>query len=199
MATEPSPATSETRVPQITRESTSRPTLSVPRKWARPGLARMLPRSCRSGSYGETTGARTATTSATSTTTAPRGARRVRAAWRSTSQRRSRAGEAVVARARAAAGSAISDPRIDPAIEEIHEQVAQDEADGDEQDHALHERVVAREDGVDHEAPDSRKSEDVLRDDGAPDEGAELEPEHRDHRDQGVLQHVAADHLPLRE
>src|SRR5712692_6588821 len=126
-ATETRPATRETRVPQITRESTSRPTLSVPRRWARPGLARALPRSCLRGSWGDTMGASTAT---------PRGARRVRAAWRSTTHRRSRTGGAVTPRAMAEAGSAVSDPRIDPAIEEIHEQVAQDEADGDEQNHA---------------------------------------------------------------
>src|SRR6267142_1971544 len=157
MATEPSPATSETRVPQITRESTSRPTLSVPRRWARPGLARTLPRSCLSGSYG-------ATMSAASITTTPKGARRVRAACRSTTHRRSRTGGAVTARAMAGAGSAISDPRIDPAVEEIHEQIAQDEADGDEQDHALHERIVAREDGVHHQAPHAGQGEDVLGD-----------------------------------
>ncbi len=43
-ATEPKPATSETRVPQITRESTSRPTLSVP---SEVGAARGGPACCR--------------------------------------------------------------------------------------------------------------------------------------------------------
>src|SRR5216684_8832325 len=199
MATEPSPATSETRVPQITRESTSRPTLSVPRRWARPGLARTLPRSCLRGSWGDTMGASTATMSAASITTTPRGARRVRAACRSTTHRRSRTGTEVAAHTMTGAGSAISDPRIDPAIEEIHEQVAQDEADGDEQDHALHERIVAREDGVHHQAPHAGEGEDVLGDDGAADQGAELEAEHRDHGNQSVFQHVTTDHPPLRE
>src|ERR1700730_4259362 len=138
MATEPSPATRETRVPQITRESTSRPTLSVPRRWARPGLARMLPRSCLRGSWGDTMGASTATTRAASIITTPRGARRVRAACRRTAHRRSRTATAVTTRAITGPASAISDPRIDPAIEEIHEQIAQDETDRDEQDHALH-------------------------------------------------------------
>src|SRR5438093_816323 len=181
MATEPSPATSETRVPQITRESTSRPTLSVPRRWARPGLARTLPRSCLRGSWGDTTGASTATTRAASITTTPRGARRVRAACRSTAHRRALTGGAATGPATTAAGSAISDPRIDPAIQEIHEQVAQDEADGDEQDHTLHERIVAREDGVHHQAPHAWQGKDVLGDDGAADQGAELGAEHRAH------------------
>ena len=81
----------------------------------------------------------------------------------------------------AAAGSAISDPRIDPAIEEVHQQVAQDEADGDEQHHALHERVVPREDRVHHEAADTREGKDIFRDHRTADQRAELETEHRDH------------------
>ena len=60
IATETKPATSETRVPQITRESTSRPTLSVPSRWARLGRASALPRFCFSGSYGDTSGAASA-------------------------------------------------------------------------------------------------------------------------------------------
>ena len=49
MTTEPKPATSETRVPQSTRENTSRPTLSVPRKCVRSGRASVLLRFCWSG------------------------------------------------------------------------------------------------------------------------------------------------------
>src|SRR5216684_1285447 len=199
MATEPSPATSETRVPQITRESTSRPTLSVPRRWARLGLARTLPRSCLKGSWGDTMGASTATMSAASITTTPRGARRVRAACRSTTHRRSRTGTEVAAHTMTGAGSAISDPRIDPAIEEIHEQVAQDEADGDEQDHPLHQRVVPREDRVHHEAAHPRQGEDILGDHRPSDQGAELETQHGDDGDEGILQDVAADDAPFRE
>src|SRR5436309_11984305 len=142
MATDPKPATSETRVPQITRASTSRPTLSVPRRWAGPGWASVLARSCLSGSYGETTGARIATASAASITATPNGASRAPAARRSIRHRRALTGGAADGCLIAAAGSAISDPGIDPAIEEVDQQVAQDEADGDEQHHALHERVV---------------------------------------------------------
>ena len=47
-------------MPQITRESTSRPTLSVPSRWARLGLASALPRFCFSGSCGDTSGAASA-------------------------------------------------------------------------------------------------------------------------------------------
>ena len=62
-----------------------------------------------------------------------------------------------------------------PAIEEVDEQVAQDEADGDQQHDALHQRVVAREDRVDHQAADAGQREDVLGDDRAADQRAELQ------------------------
>src|SRR5439155_1401900 len=100
-------------------------------------------------------------TRAVSITTTPGVARRVRAACRSTAHRRALTGGAATGPATTAAGSAISDPRIDPAIQEIHEQVAHDEADGDEQDHALHERIGAREDGGHHPAPHAGPGEPV--------------------------------------
>src|SRR5262245_6134329 len=167
MATDTKPATSEMRVPQMTRERTSRPTLSVPSQWVGLGRASAFPRFCLSGSYGDRSGAPSATTSATSSTAAPKGASRARAARRRASQRR----------------SVRPDARVDPAIEEVDEQVAQDEADRDQQHHALHQRIVAREDRVHDEAADAGQSEDVLGDDGAADQRAELEPEHGDDGD----------------
>src|SRR6266436_2624003 len=152
-ATEPKPARSDTRVPQTMRESTSRPTLSVPMRWARSGRARVLPRSCLSGSYGEITGAKTATAIAMSITTTPSGPRRVRAACRSNLHRR-----------------APSRPRKD-----------------------------AREDRVHHEAAHAGQGEHVLGDHRSADQRAELEAEHGDDRDEGVLEHVATDDARLRE
>src|SRR5207253_11197486 len=70
-------------------------------------------------------------------------------------------------------------PRVEPAIEQVHEQVADDEADRDQEDDALDERIVAREDGIDDQAPDAGEREDVLGDDRAADERAELQPEDR--------------------
>src|SRR6266542_5000426 len=198
-ATEPKPAMSDTRVPQTMRESTSRPTLSVPMRWERSGRARVLPRSCLSGSYGEITGAKSATTIARSITTTPSGPRRVRAACRSTVQRRARSRPRRDGRAMAAAGSAISDPGIDPAIEQIDGQVAQDEAHRDEQDHPLHQWIVAREDRVHHEAAHAGQGEHVFGDHRPADQRAELEAEHGDDRDEGVLEHVATDDARLRE
>src|SRR6185295_17196236 len=92
-----------------------------------------------------------------------------------------------------------TDPRIDEPIEDVDEEIAEDEAHGDQQHDTLHERVVAGEDRVHHQAADAGQREDVLGDDGAADQRAELEPEHGDHRDQGVAQDVTAHHAPLRQ
>src|SRR5690242_3023134 len=157
MATDTNPATSETRVPQITRLSTSRPTLSVPSQCARPGRASALPRSWATGSYGASTGAATATTIATIRTAAPNGARRARAARRTASQRRSRTPGSSRA---TSADSANPDSGIDPAIEEIDGQIGDDEAERDEENDALDERVVACKHGVDDETTHARERED---------------------------------------
>src|SRR5437762_4630907 len=193
IATDAKPATSETRVPQMTRDITSRPTLSVPSRWARPGRESAWPRFCSSGSSGARSGAPRATNTAASRTAAPNGARRVRAARRSTTHRCSGAGAGAARRAIAGARSAISDPGIDPAIEEVDEQVAQDEAEGDQENHALHQRVVAREHGVHHEAADAGQGEDVLGDHGAADQRPELQPEHGDDGNQGIFEHVRSE------
>src|SRR5437773_8809081 len=193
MATDTEPATSDTRVPQITRLSTSRPTLSVPNQCARPGRARMFPRFCASGSYGASSGAASATTMAASNTAAPNGASRARAARRSASQRRSRTAGSRATSAR----SAKPDSGIDPAIQQVDEEVADDEADRDQQNYALHERIVARKDRVDHEAPDAGQREDVFRDHRAADQRAELEAHDGDDGDERILQHVAVDDRAL--
>src|SRR5438094_10127258 len=197
MATETKPATSETRVPQITRDSTSRPTLSVPSRWARPGRARVLARFCLSGSWGARTGARSAVSAATRSTAAPNGARRARAARRTTTQRRSGSGRVAVGWERAEAGSAMADPRVDPAVDEVDHQVAQDEAHGDQQHNALHQRVIAGEDGAADEPADAGQGGAVLGHHRAADERAQLQAEHGDHRDQSVLEHVPTDERPL--
>src|SRR5438045_3626542 len=157
IATDTNPATSETRAPHTTRESTSRPTLSVPSQWPAPGRASALPRFCLSGSCGASAGAPMARASGMT------GPNRLAA-----------------------------DPGIDEAIEDVDQEVAHDEADRDQEYDALHERVVAREDGVHHEAADAGQGEDVLGDDGAADQRAKLQPQHGDHRDERVAQYVAA-------
>src|SRR5215510_2835175 len=172
--TETSPASSETRVPQMTRESTSRPTLSVPRRCTPFGRASVLPRFCASGSYGATSGAARATRIASSITAAPNGASRAPAARRKTFQRTAVKGAGLP---RPGRRSARSDSGIDPAIEHVDHEIADDEAHRDQQHDALHQGVVARKDRVDHEATDARQREDVFGDDRAADQRAELQAE----------------------
>src|SRR5437773_6448525 len=140
MATDTEPATSDTGVLQFTRLSTSRPTLSVPSQCARPGRARMFPRFCASGSYGASSGAASATTMAASNTAAPNGASRARAARRSASQRRSRTAGSRATSAR----SAKPDSGIDPAIQQVDEEGADDEADCAQHNYALRHSIVER-------------------------------------------------------
>src|SRR5437762_10499588 len=130
IATEPSPATRDTRGPRAPQESASRPTLSVPRTCLQSGLASVLPRSCLSGSYGESTGASSATITAASVTATPNGASRALAARRNTAHRRSPIRDEGARRATVGTGSAISDPGIDEGIEQVHHEVTHDEADG---------------------------------------------------------------------
>src|SRR5690554_3147231 len=63
--------------------------------------------------------------------------------------------------------SVIADPRVDDGVEEVDDDVHDDEADGDEQDGPLHDRVVAREDRVDEQAADAGPREDGLGEHGA--------------------------------
>src|SRR5262249_47789791 len=194
--TAPAPASRETRVPQTTRERTSRPTLSVPRRCARSGRASVLPRFWASGSYGATSGAARATATASSMTPAPKGASRARAARRRTLHRIAWKG---VGLSRPGRRSARSDPGIDPPIEHVDHEVAHDEADSDQQHDSLAQRIVPREHRVDNEPPHAGKRENVFRDDRAADQRAELEPEDRHDRDERVAEHVAPHDAPLRE
>src|SRR5271165_336504 len=74
--TDITPARSEARVPQITRESTSRPISSVPNQCAALGALRIALQLVASGSYGATAGASKARSTKNTTTpsaaTAPR-------------------------------------------------------------------------------------------------------------------------------
>src|SRR3989442_14559928 len=83
------------------------------------------------------------------------------------------------------AGSAVTDPRVDDDIEEIDDEVGQDEEGGEDEDDALHHGVVPREDRVDQEQSHPGPAEHRLRQDGATEERAELEPGDGEDRDEG--------------
>ena len=62
----------------------------------------------------------------------------------------------------AVTASVIGDPRVERRVEHIHQQVDDDEARGTQEQHALHHGVVARQDALDDQPPDTRKREDLL-------------------------------------
>ena len=72
-------------------------------------------------------------------------------------------------------------------------EVRQDDDDGDEHDEVLHDGVVAPEDGLHEEAGEAGKVEHRLRDDEPADQEGELDPDDRDHGQDGVLERVAPD------
>src|SRR4051812_29828667 len=83
-------------------------------------------------------------------------------------------------------GLPMTDSRIDEAVQDIGQQIDQDDAGQRDREERLREWVVPREDGVDQQFAESRPPEDDLDDAGPAEHLAELEPEHREDRDQRV-------------
>ena len=73
-----------------------------------------------------------------------------------------------------------------PVDQQVHRHVG----DRDQQDAALHQRVVAEADRLNQQPADARPREDRLGDDRAGQHGAELQAEDRDDRDQAVAERV---------
>src|SRR5205085_11104519 len=90
--------------------------------------------------------------------------------------------------------------RIEPAIDHVRQRVGENVCDADDEDAALHESVVAPVDALLYEEEsDAGPVENLLRDDCAREQHAELKAEDCDHGDQPVLQHVLVDDLALAE
>src|SRR5215831_488062 len=91
------------------------------------------------------------------------------------------------------------DPRVDGGVKEIHGEVAQHEERADEEDGALHERIVALHHRAKEQAAHAGKGEDFLGDHRAPEEIADLDSRHRDEGDEAVLESVPPHHAALGE
>src|SRR5215475_6126970 len=88
--------------------------------------------------------------------------------------------------------------RVDARVEEIGGEV-DDHVDARDQQHpALHQREVARQDGVHHHEADARPAEHRLHVDRAGEEIADLEPQHGDQGHERVPERVPRDHPRLR-
>src|SRR5438094_352918 len=115
-------------------------------------------------------------------------------------ERRTRRRSGVTRRRRAAAARtalAIADSRVEPGVKDVDHEVRQQVRDRDEEDRPLHQREVAVEDRLDRQAPHAGPAEDVLDDERAAEQGAELESDDRRHRDERVLERVPEDDEPL--
>src|SRR5437899_3206543 len=60
---------------------------------------------------------------------------------------------------------AITDPWVEPGVEQVYQQVGQDDRGADDHDLRLHDDVVSPGDGLDQQAADPRQVEDLFGDD----------------------------------
>src|SRR5262249_28860387 len=138
--------------------------------------------------------ANTASTIRAATRTPPKTTRRLRSVgWRPARHRDIAAGGV------ATTTLSTADPRVDRGVEEIDREIAQHEERADEEDGALHERIVALHHRPQEQAAHARQGEDLLGDHGAAEEIADLDARHRDQGDQAVLEGVPPHNAPLRE
>src|SRR5450755_798059 len=144
----------------------SRPTGSVPRmKLEVPpschaGGVSVKSRYCSFGGCGDTTSANTASRMSATTSARPISAPRL-CEYACQNSRHALASRAGGLRS-AITASCMPDPGIDDAVEQIDDQIDADHNRGDEQDAALHHRVVARLDTVDQPVADAGPREDGL-------------------------------------
>src|SRR5262249_51310679 len=174
------------RLPWTVRLSTSRPKRSVPKGGARDGAVRASDALIRVGAWGARAPASAASSTMAATIPVPKSTSRFRSAGRR-------------ARRQSDAASAIPDARVDPRVDQVDQEVGDHEERADEQDGPLDERVVPLEDAPQEESPDAGQREDLLGDDHAAQQVADLDARHRDERDQAVLERVAPQDAGLRQ
>jgi hypothetical protein len=93
----------------------------------------------------------------------------------------------------AAGLTAITDSRVEDAVQHVHEEVREDHDDRDEHDEVLNHRIVPPQDRLHQEPRDAGQIEHGLGDHEPADEKRELDPDHGDDREQRVLEGVAPD------
>src|SRR2546428_11326278 len=185
----------------------SRPSLSVPRRWAE------LPPSCQtgglsrlasdpfSGSWGATYGANTAGMTSrnmrieSATTGYRRASRKASAIFGGAYHGRDRA----VTVAIEIPPSSVTDSRVEVCVEDVDQEIGHDE-DGGEHDHdGLDNLVVPSSHGVDRQEPGSRPGENALGHDGSRHQDGGDDREERQRGDRRIPQAVLPDDLPLGE
>src|SRR6266480_4346647 len=189
------PTIMETRAPKMSRERTSRPRWSVPRRCSalppacHAGGRKRSPSVPTSGLWGAMASARIAT-SATVTMIAVgmTGNPPVRSAAKRQARLRLWARLPFIA-----------DPRIDDGIEDVDDQVDHHDHRAAQEHRRLHHREVTEGDAFVEEAADAGPREDRLHHHGDVDHDDEVDSGQRQHRDERVLEGVLPDHQRLRQ
>src|SRR5882672_1290641 len=162
------PTTSDMRAPWISRESSSRPSPSVPSQCAAENGAR---RSSMSISVGLGSGRKSAKIATANTSTI-----HPMAAQNSGPSLRPRfTGWARISSSSASSSVAMADPGVEDGVEQIDDEVHDHEARGDQKHHALQNDEIARRNRADQEPADSRQREDCLDNDSAADQPADID------------------------
>src|SRR5438093_10558073 len=106
-----------------------------------------------------------------------------------------RAGSAAVA-STSEALAAIAHAGVEDAVQHVDDQVREDDDDRDEHDQVLDDRIVPPQDRLHEEARQARQVEDGLGDDESADQEREFDADHRDHRQDRVLERMTPAHYP---
>src|SRR5262249_25821873 len=196
------PTASEIRPPSSMRAKRSWPRSSVPSGCAHEGPRSFALKSMSLMGTRYIAGPTTTATTMAKSTTAPRAASRWRRKRRNASSHSesafvagAAAGEEATCSVglRVLTGLSVRNPRIEPAVQQIGDQVEQhDQARENERDCHDDGRVVG-EDGADQQGPDARHPEDLLGDDRAREDGRDLQRHQGQDGNEGIAHRVLHD------
>src|SRR5262245_38410123 len=157
------------RAPYIRRETSSRPSPSVPSQCTAENGARRSSMSMAVGSGSGRTVAKIASAKTKIIQT-------IAAQNSMPSRLPLRAGRETASPARSSSSVAMADPGVENGVEQVDDEVHDDEARGNQQHHALQDDEVAREDRADQQPADAGKRKDGLDDQRAANQPADIDP-----------------------
>src|SRR4030095_14134815 len=148
------------------RLTTSRPMSSVPNAWARLGAESLISGCVSKGSHGARTSAKIAVKTISTRSAAEKAPSGLRRIVRNSARIRltlERAGSSRLTWTGIVAikASLVADPRVEPRVGEVDEQVQRDERGRHQHHVGLHHRIVAVQDRLDREAAHPRERENL--------------------------------------
>src|SRR4030042_460243 len=93
----------------------------------------------------------------------------------------------------------VANARVNQCVGEIHKEIDPEKQGGNEEGHALNDRIVPRQDGQVQPSSYSRPGENGLGENGSREQEAHLQSQDGDHRQESVLQRMSEDHHTLRQ